>query len=238
MASPSTSTSSVVSPFLSFIGVEMVDLYVGPSKTHYRVHKAFLCSKIPYFNKMFNSNFSEALSNSATFPEDSTEAFDILIEWLYTGSLRPLELNLSSQKCNWNVYSFYILVDKLCMSDLMNETMDFKRRFDYENSRIMRFNTARNICASSPQGSKLRLYALNCTWLSLFVVQASDIRFDELLSVALYNDSDFSDDFLTIFEDKIGDRRCVEPRVGNDGLYHVHGKGISCSCPPDARKDD
>jgi len=32
---------------------DMVDLYVGLEKEHFRVHKAALCGKIPYFDKMF-----------------------------------------------------------------------------------------------------------------------------------------------------------------------------------------
>jgi len=41
---------------------------------------------------MFNGGFKEATTNSATFPEDSVEAFDILIEWVYSGKVRSLEL--------------------------------------------------------------------------------------------------------------------------------------------------
>ncbi|KAF7863071.1 hypothetical protein EAF04_007154 [Stromatinia cepivora] len=239
MTSQSTLTSSVVSPFLSLLGVEMVDLYVGPSKTHYRVHKAFLCSKIPYFEKMFNSNFSEALSNSATFPDDPTEAFDVLIEWLYTGSLRQLELGSPSRKkYNWNVYSFYILVDKLCMPNLMNDTMDLKRQLDCKNSTIMSFYTVRNIYTLLPQGSKLRLYALHCTWVSFFGHQEPELMTIAELLNALTSDSDFSHDFLTVLRDQVRDGQRLEPRVGNDGLYHVHGKGVSCSCPSIIKKDD
>ncbi|TGO60643.1 hypothetical protein BOTNAR_0142g00140 [Botryotinia narcissicola] len=61
---------------------ELVDLIVGPEEALFRVHKSFLCNKIPYFNKMFNGGFIEAKENSAKFPEDGPQSFDILIEWL------------------------------------------------------------------------------------------------------------------------------------------------------------
>ena len=43
----------------------MVDLFVGPEKKLFRVHKSFLCNKIPYFDKMFNGGFKEAIESQA-----------------------------------------------------------------------------------------------------------------------------------------------------------------------------
>jgi hypothetical protein len=68
----------------SMIGTDMVDIYVGgehfrePNKL-FRAHKALLCSKIPYFDKMFNGGFKEAIENVANLPEDHPQSFDVLI---------------------------------------------------------------------------------------------------------------------------------------------------------------
>jgi hypothetical protein len=70
--------------------MEMVDLYIGPDKVHFSVHKELLCNKIPYFDKMFKGQFEEGAINSATFPEDAPDSFDLLVEWVYSGSIRPL----------------------------------------------------------------------------------------------------------------------------------------------------
>jgi hypothetical protein len=67
----------------------MVDLFVGePDPKLYRVHK-ILCQKIPYFKKMFESNFKEVNENRAKFPEDTQESFDLLLEWVYTVKYAP-----------------------------------------------------------------------------------------------------------------------------------------------------
>lgn len=34
---------------------------------------------------MFNGGFNEAHERSATLPEDTPDAFDILLRWVYTG---------------------------------------------------------------------------------------------------------------------------------------------------------
>lgn len=48
---------------------DMVDICVGPSKKQYRVHKAILCTKVDYFQKMFTNAFKETVDQAATLPE-------------------------------------------------------------------------------------------------------------------------------------------------------------------------
>ncbi|KAH6669005.1 hypothetical protein B0J14DRAFT_488100, partial [Halenospora varia] len=66
---------------------DMAELYVGPQMKLFRVHKELLCKKIPYVRKMFQGGFQEAQQNSATFSEDTEEAFDLLMGWIYTDSV-------------------------------------------------------------------------------------------------------------------------------------------------------
>jgi hypothetical protein len=79
---------------------------------------------------MFNSSFQEASSNSATFPEDTTESFDLLLEWIYHNSVRPLKASKTTEiKCEYslNCYAFYNLARKLCLPHLQDHIIDVKR---------------------------------------------------------------------------------------------------------------
>lgn len=51
------------------IGTKTVDIFVGPKKVHFHVHKDILCNRIPYFERVFRGSFEEASFNIATFPE-------------------------------------------------------------------------------------------------------------------------------------------------------------------------
>ncbi|KAF7944820.1 uncharacterized protein EAE97_005453 [Botrytis byssoidea] len=111
-------------PFFSNVGIETVDLYNGSSRTHYRVHKNVLCTKIPYSNKMFNGGFSEASRNSAEFPEDAVGSFDVLLEWTYFQyhPLRPLNLDSPEPTgSNWNTI--------IRLVDIIREKTDFTADF-------------------------------------------------------------------------------------------------------------
>jgi hypothetical protein len=61
------------------MGMNKVDLYIGPKVEHFHVHEEILCNKIPYFAKMFRGGFAEANTKSAHLPEDNPDLFDVLL---------------------------------------------------------------------------------------------------------------------------------------------------------------
>lgn len=67
-----------------------MNLYVGSQgfERLFTVHRKLLCTRVPYFNRMFGKTLKEASMGKATFPEDDAEAFDLLICWLYTGNIK------------------------------------------------------------------------------------------------------------------------------------------------------
>ncbi|TEY69492.1 hypothetical protein BOTCAL_0115g00120 [Botryotinia calthae] len=101
---------------------------VGPEKALFRVHKSFLCNKIPYFEKMFNGGFKEATDGSASFPEDFPEAFDILVEWVYSVNLRWFDIGTATTGASWNFLKFYSLVEKICLTQLADSALDMYRK--------------------------------------------------------------------------------------------------------------
>jgi hypothetical protein len=72
----------------SRLGNDIVTLKVGENEDEFVVHKKLLCSRIPYFDKMFQDPWQESVASIATFPEDTPESFDLLITWLYTNTIR------------------------------------------------------------------------------------------------------------------------------------------------------
>lgn len=113
------------------MGTEMVDLYVGPSKKLFRLHKAKLCSSIPYFDKMFNDNLKEASSNVAYLEEDDPASFDLLAEWAnrskYPSRIReltPVKDKEGNKVMSWDPVRFYGLAEKYCLPELQDTIMD------------------------------------------------------------------------------------------------------------------
>ncbi|KAK6609940.1 hypothetical protein H4I95_02999 [Botrytis cinerea] len=108
-----------------FIDSEMVDIHVGEDEDsgHFKLHKSILCDKVPYFENMFNGNFIEGTTNSASLPEDDPEVFNMLVSWIYSDQVGPLEQKIGDDG-RWCVGNLYLLADKLCLPDLMDQILD------------------------------------------------------------------------------------------------------------------
>ena len=75
------------------LGNQIVNIEVGTedNKALFTIHRKVLCSKIPFFDKMFNGGFEEAKTQCATLPEDDPSGFHLLVGWVYTGSIEAFE---------------------------------------------------------------------------------------------------------------------------------------------------
>lgn len=61
----------------------MVDIFVGPQKQRFHIHRAVLVSHTDYFRGMFLRGFKEGKEKSATLPEDDPQIFDLFPQWIY-----------------------------------------------------------------------------------------------------------------------------------------------------------
>jgi hypothetical protein len=145
---------------------EEVQLYVGPEKTRFPVSRYLLCQKIPYFEKMFQGDrFVEAQTGVAFFPEDSPEAFDLLIQWVHGYGVR--EMHRSKQedcqndwKCvSYDAEAFYCLAEKLCLPKLQNLIMIALQSWDREHGTEYPVERMVKVYERTQNGSPLRRYA-------------------------------------------------------------------------------
>ncbi|KAE8442976.1 hypothetical protein EG329_002514 [Mollisiaceae sp. DMI_Dod_QoI] len=120
--------TAAIPSFISMMGTEMVDINVGKgkAKTHYRIYKTILCTKIPYFDKMFNSGFKESAENKVDLPEDDPKSFDLLMLWTYNYPFPKYEWStvmVDGVRTGgiWDAIEMYILAEKMCLTNLMDE---------------------------------------------------------------------------------------------------------------------
>ncbi len=103
----------------------MVDIFVGQTQTHFRVHKDLLCSRVPYFKAMFKGAFMESQTQSAKFPEEAATTVALFIEWVYTSRLRPIDYTKSTATSGpiWDRILLYGFAEKLCLPELCDYLM-------------------------------------------------------------------------------------------------------------------
>jgi hypothetical protein len=65
------------------MGGDIVNLFVGPERKRYAIHKNLLTKESDYFDKALNGAFKEAEDQSIDLPEESPATVDLLVGWLY-----------------------------------------------------------------------------------------------------------------------------------------------------------
>ena len=76
---------------------------------------------------MFKGEFREAHENSATFPEDSADAFELLLEWIYTGKFNSVNPFAEDALLTATIHArihLYGLAEKICLPELADYTMN------------------------------------------------------------------------------------------------------------------
>jgi hypothetical protein len=216
------------------MGTEIVNIYVGDpdedEEEHFTVHKELLCNKVPYFEKMFKGGFAEAKTNTAKFPEDDPDTFDIFLGWLYERSLPPIIATVdpdedSEHNLSWDGKTLYAMADKFCVPELMDVTMD-EWRNSYKRSRTLPAYTAiaHGYEITSP-GSLLRKYlAMACAYV-ITDWEENDWSIQDIsdLSVKI---PDLNKDIMEVMRESRGMVR--DPRTMPDCDFHSHPKDIPC----------
>jgi hypothetical protein len=107
---------------LRLLGEKFVIIYVGPKNTKFNLHENLLCNKSSYFRAAFRSGFTESEEKTMRMPEDSVDAFEYLVNFLYAPrfTLQPPE----SEFVMGVYFELYILSSKLCIDALQNVVID------------------------------------------------------------------------------------------------------------------
>ncbi|TVY82148.1 hypothetical protein LSUE1_G002238 [Lachnellula suecica] len=220
-------------PFVDRLGIDMVDIFVGPEKKQFRIHKAFLCSRIDFFHKMFTGDFKEAKEGVAFMLEDDPAAFDLLMEWVYNPN--PLKLRSFESRASvesegrgpWDAVGFYALAKKLCLPDLQNMIITVLIKYHIKFNTLPSYEFATRAYALTSDDSPLSRYALYSIY---YVIQGSESRY-------LRDDWPTSDlqklfldhpNFAAAYIELSRSEDATDPRHSSKCAFHVHGDEDTC----------
>ncbi|TGO54507.1 hypothetical protein BCON_0106g00240 [Botryotinia convoluta] len=122
MATQLESEKSKILPFMSDSkglapGIEKI-LYEGPTATiivgpadkptKYVVPQALLCHRSKFFDRALNGHFKESIEKRIELPEETTEKFELFLEWIYCKKIPCIP----DPKGIETIIKFYIIADK------------------------------------------------------------------------------------------------------------------------------
>ncbi|KAL5121178.1 hypothetical protein ACEQ8H_001030 [Pleosporales sp. CAS-2024a] len=97
-------------------------LLVGPKATPFLIHTTLLTSQSPYFRAALTGAFSEATDKTIRLEDVDTAHFQLLVSWLYTGSIPPPYKD--GKPAYYTLLHIYALADRLCFEGLRNAVVD------------------------------------------------------------------------------------------------------------------
>jgi hypothetical protein len=97
-------------------------LLIGPKGTPFLLHTTLLTSQSPYFRAALTGPFSEATENTIRLDDVDVSHFQLLVSWLYTGSIPPPYKD--GKPAYYTLLHVYALADRLCFEGLRNAVID------------------------------------------------------------------------------------------------------------------
>ncbi len=147
--------SVLLMSFSRLLSKEMVDVFVGPERKQFHLHKDLLCDRSSYFQKAFEGDFKESRENSMDLAEDEVAAFELFVDWLYSGRLTEVP---NDEGNGWPYIHLYILATKFTLESLANTTMDRLQEYFAAARRFPNGQQINHIWDNTPCKSKLRDY--------------------------------------------------------------------------------
>jgi hypothetical protein len=215
----------------SVLGTEIVDIFVGPDLKHFKVHQKVLCETVPYFDKMLQGPFKEAVEHTVRLPEDDPDAFGLFLEWVYGGGLlQPADMkkHTSTNGPIFDRVKLYCFAEKICLDRLVDYTMTSLLSAYSKNKRSPSAMAISYAYEHSSSDSPLRKFALESFVQTAFNKEATwNVK---NLSDTMLSSEDLRIDFLrlTMSGEALNIKTATPPTKRSPCTYHVHNKDEDC----------
>ncbi|OTA32008.1 hypothetical protein BTJ68_07321 [Hortaea werneckii EXF-2000] len=220
--------------FAELLSGPLVDIYVGPDKRHWCLHRNLLCHHSTYFETEFEGHevpkTMKADGQKLDLPNDDPIGFELLVKWLYQGQLENTLKGTDEQKYEHAVacYKLYLLCEKFDMIKLKNLAMDLYRQGLHEAQLVPDADEINEIYRRAPVGSPFRRLMTN---ISARQIMDNGARKDaESYRKCFVDNPDLAVDMINAIRSMSGGMLFEDPTRASEACqYHDHDDGSSCS---------
>jgi hypothetical protein len=188
---------------------------------------------------MFTGGFKEASDNTAHFPEDDIDAWELLVQWLYQGRLTPLILSPNRDKSEFAALEkrvkLYCLAETYGITRLMDTTMDTLAQIYRVHVRAPELSTFRYAYAHTLEHSPLRV--LMSRWFYHLLVTRDDAHptrygTDTMFNLAM-DQPDLVHDLFDLMRGQMASvpAGVMDPSSVDLCTYHQHKRLGEPMCP-------
>ncbi|KAK6434867.1 hypothetical protein LTR95_008946 [Oleoguttula sp. CCFEE 5521] len=230
-----------------------VDIFVGKERRHWTLHRKLLCHHSEWFEGQFGGGqgSDEAVSKkgggkdgmvNGTGPDtkkkapdklelldDDPRGFELLVKWLYQGSLDSLDPMVDEEKYDYAVacHKLYLLCTKFSISTLANASMDIYRMALNSAQLVPDPAEINEIYRSSPPKSPFRKLMVK---IAARQIMDPDVDKDaESYRTCFDSNPDFAVEMVNEIRSSSGGMLFEDPTEGVGCEWHDHEDGLDCS---------
>jgi len=137
-------------PLNELLSRSMVDIYVGPSNTHWTLHEKLLCHHSPFFRRIFYKKGTTTTSYG--LPDEEDHPFKTFIGWLYASSL-PVPREEADLAV---LLDLYLMAEKFECPALIADVLQVVREWYKYSDTYPGLRRVQYIYANTEDGSPMR----------------------------------------------------------------------------------
>ncbi|KAH7364290.1 hypothetical protein BKA65DRAFT_134120 [Rhexocercosporidium sp. MPI-PUGE-AT-0058] len=128
---------------------QRVAVLVSPKEVLFSIPKDLLCANSTFFDRAFNGKFKESVELTMHLPEDTVLAFQMLLQWVYTGNI-IIDTNGGATEKIGIYLDFFKLADKIdLLGPLDLITGNFKQHLCHTRLLLERQSNCGQECATN-----------------------------------------------------------------------------------------
>ena len=195
----------------------MVNVYIGPKRKKYHLHKDLLCNRSTFFENALIGGFKEEEECALCLPDDDVGAFVLFVQWIYGAPLTKA----TSVETVRTLLALYVMAEKFCMEVLKNCAMDLIRPFYGPLGKLPPAEHIAYVYSNTPDSSPMRRFITNLVTYDLFSARV-EMPLDVL--DLMRKGGDFAADFALATLQNPGD-----PSGGKKCAWHEHISTKPCA---------
>lgn len=203
----------------------LVNVSIGQERKLYPLHSKLLCHHSEFFRSKDQTTEPALSLSEAVLPEIKVEIFDVVVNWLYRGTLDHIPDGIHG------LYLVYYLTEKLGIHTLGNLVMDAIRKCYRDNPtpNYPGIGRIHQVYRETAAGSPLRRFAVEAAYWKLMKDGTDVIHYIKGPDI----NGDFVREFIQAIQEKARDEADgVDPRCCAICIFHVHEGGKWCGASP------
>ncbi|KAI9711658.1 MAG: hypothetical protein M1812_007091 [Candelaria pacifica] len=217
--------------FAELLSSPMVDIYVGRHKRRWALHRNLLCHHSAYFEDLLPKEPENGKELRLDLPDNDPSAFELLVKWLYQGSIDDISDMPRDRKWDYAVscQGLYVLCDKINIPQLRNIAIDQYRKGCNETGLVPDPEEMEPIYRTSPPNSPFRKLVVN---IAARQIMDPEVEKDAAAYKCCFDaDPDFAVDLVNAIREGTGGKLFIDPTEGDPCAYHEHENGSTCGSP-------